>query len=110
MNCVCVCGNMKGKKKFMSVPEARIMHLEGKSMSGSDEDDKTRRRHKLDAESQAVFLREHYNRGSALLLLWIERTHVRVKMLVLRLLCKDTCKHREAIRQNKYIEQLIREQ
>ena len=103
--------NYKVKKagyKVMSVPEARIIHLVGKSMEGGDEADKTRRRRRMDAESQAVFLREHYRRGSALLLLWIEKAHVRAKILILRLLRKDTSAYEELIRQYKYTEQKVR--
>ena len=104
--------NFKVKKagyKVVSVPQAKITHLEGKSMKGGDEEEKQWRRDMKSAESQAVFLTNHYSKSYALFLLNLGLTNIRLKGAILSIIGKKSSGNARARRMNEYIKKLVEE-
>lgn len=82
----------KAKKlgyQIKSVPTAKIIHLEGQSIEGENEE-KIRKRRNMNCDSQAIFLQENYSRSQIFSLIHFYLSTLHIKKCILSILGKRT--------------------
>lgn len=93
--------------KSISVPSAKIKHLEGVSISSGDEDEKQWQRDRMNARSKTIFLSNRYHKWYALFLLNLFICNIRIKGLILKCIGKQSKGNRKALELNLYMKDLI---